>query len=1044
MLSARHRSFRRALMTSTAAIAACAVSASALAQQQQSAESDEEELELEEIIVTGSRIGRSGFDTATPTVTIDAEFMDRRGFFDTLDMLEETPFVLGSIDPEGGQGSGGVGQSFADIFNLGVARTLTLVDGKRFVAGAAPSPQTAAAAGSAVDLNTIPTAVIERTEVVTVGGAPIYGSDAVAGTINFILKDDFEGINVDVQGGISEKGDADRFRARGIVGGNFADGKGNAFFSAEFSTRDGLRSEDRRFVFEQEFFVPNPENTGPEDGIPAEILITDRTVPFLSTGGNVSLGVNQPLFFNPDGTLTPLDPPTEQFSAVTGSGGDDRVLRLGETSQISSEVERILTYGKASFEVSDAVNLYVEGNFASTEATELLNQASFSSVFFPGDQGNIGLSIDNPFLTEQARQALIDNGVTDQFILERTNLDLAQGGGPSTTETTQFRVITGFDGEFKKFGRNFNYDIFLNFSRNNISSFTPELLDLNFLFAADAVEIGQNDLVDGSGDPRSGINVVRNGDVVLTDPTNPVQVGDIVCSVVLDPPQLDPNPNDGFDPQSELFSPVDNCVPINLFGAGAASPEAIDFVSAQFFQNARNELVNVVGFLGFEAFELPAGWVDAVIGFEHRQESGRFQPDSGLSEGILTSIGGGAIGPTQGSFETFEGFAETQVPVISPDMDIPGVESLTVEGAIRFISNDRAGDEFIFTAGGRWRITEDVLVRGNRTRSVRAPSIAELFSPISPTLSFGTDPCAEANIGAGPDPSVRRRNCEAAAQALGLDPAVLNNFVSDFDFFAVPGTTGGNPNLESEVANSYTVGLEITPRWVPGLSLSADYVDINITDVIGALTPTDALNACFDDTDGFGNDFCDLVQRNPNTFQITSFESGQFNSATLNFEGVQGQASYAFGVDEIVGSAKDLGTVRLSGDFLYYLTFSEQVLPTSGVEDNVGELQSPRYRFRLNLGYDYDRFSFFLQSQFFPSVFAGDNTDTIETQDLLKTESYVELGLTVGYQILDNVRWQLVVDNLTDSKPPIPFQNGPVAPFDSVGRTFLSSVVFTF
>ena len=200
---------------------------------------------LEEIIVTGSRIPRSGFDTLQPAIVIDSEFLDDRGFTDVATALNELPsFGIPGNSTQGTQASQSVGQSFVNLYGLGSQRTLTLVNGRRFVAGNSPSLAIGANAGAQVDLNMIPTVLVDRIETISIGGAPIYGADAIAGTVNVIMKSDFEGFDVRSSYGISDASQMEETVFSVAWGANSADGRGNLTLAVEHSDREGMIEAD--------------------------------------------------------------------------------------------------------------------------------------------------------------------------------------------------------------------------------------------------------------------------------------------------------------------------------------------------------------------------------------------------------------------------------------------------------------------------------------------------------------------------------------------------------------------------------------------------------------------------------------------------------------------------------------------------------------------------------------------------------------------------------------------------------------------------------
>ena len=236
-----------------------------------------------EIVVTGSRIKRPNFDTDQPIVVIDSAQIESRGFETLGQAINEQPaFGVPGSSPVGAAqgGSFGSGQSFVNFLGLGDQRTLTLVNGRRFVSGNTAAIFGPTSAGSQVDLNNINTKLVDRVETIAIGGAPIYGSDAIAGTVNVILKRDFQGLDVDAQYGISSRGDAPNWRIRGLAGTNFADGRGNVTVSGEYNKGTGLLFRDRGILRQQLF-----EGDCPQGSQFSQCVFPDFRYPTLSEQG---------------------------------------------------------------------------------------------------------------------------------------------------------------------------------------------------------------------------------------------------------------------------------------------------------------------------------------------------------------------------------------------------------------------------------------------------------------------------------------------------------------------------------------------------------------------------------------------------------------------------------------------------------------------------------------------------------------------------------------------------------------------------------------
>lgn len=385
---------------------------------------------VEEIIITGSRIPRAGFETLQPATVIDSENLELRGAINLARALnEQAGFVAPSTSPVGGQAGNSTGQNFVDFLGLGQQRTLVLVNGQRFPAGAAPN----GTGGLSVDLNSIPETLIDRVETIAVGGAPIYGSDAIAGTVNIIIRDDFEGLEFTASMGQSpEYSDAEEYRFGGTWGRNFDDGRGNIALSAQTTSVQGLRYIDRpatatRVGFESPA-LSDPKSpyarelfqdlTVAVDNVTAFPLYSGNKFSFGIFGNGVQLDATDPTSpitqFDLDGNILPFVPGGGTGSVIFQDGGDG--LKLSNFTSLYTDSERYNANIFTNYELTDSVRFTAEAWFARTEATELVNQPGYNSPAFGGlpdnDYGNVGngpipVLIDNPFLVPATRSTIL-------------------------------------------------------------------------------------------------------------------------------------------------------------------------------------------------------------------------------------------------------------------------------------------------------------------------------------------------------------------------------------------------------------------------------------------------------------------------------------------------------------------------------------------------------------------------------------------------------------------------------------------------------------
>lgn len=1028
----------------------------------------EQEFEDDMIVVTGSRIRRETFDTVEPAVVIDEEIIEARGYTNIADALNELPsFGVPGNSQTGAQGFNDVGQNFVNFFGLGSQRTLTVVNGRRFVAANAPTVFNNAAPGLQVDLNVLPIGLIDRIETIAVGGAPVYGSDAIAGTVNVILKRNFEGMELTSSYGISERGDVDDFRVGGIFGGNFADGRGNAVISVEYNKKGGLLTTEREEFAESLSYQSNPLNTGPDDGIPDRVLITDPRVTFVTHSGLPSFFFGNPfigepvtgggadiLQFDSSGNLVPFDA-GERFGLVFSSGGDG--LNLSDLTNLLTPFRRTLINGLGRYEAFDGVEAYVELFYANTRANDQISQAGYNTDFFAGSSAALEFGIDNPFLTEQARGVLQGNcdrltadalaaGDPDpfadgcSFLLSRTIRGVALGD--NEVRQNLYRIVGGVRGDFELLGNSWDYDVSLNFGRTENDSQTDGLHNRRFSFALDAVRIGADDIA--GIDPDQTLNIVRGGNVLLDVAVSGLQAGDIVCGVELDRPE----PPAGNLEDEGLTGDIDQCVPLNYFGEPNASPEARDYVNVPFTSSSGITQKIFEANVGGELFDLWAGPVAVAFGYQHRREDATFDPDAGFQLGIGRSA---PINPTAGGFSTNEFYGEANIPLIDRDMGWPVISSAIAELRARHVDNSRAGSDWTYTAGGRIGLFDDaVTFRGNYTRSIRSPALVELFLPVSTTFSQANDPCDASNITAGANPQNREANCRAEAAALGFTG--IDDFSSTIINGTAQGTTGGNSELENEKADAFALGIIVAPPFVPRLSLAVDYVNIKIDDAISNLDLTSVMEACYDaDPGSFPNEFCGRFSRLPGNveparqFQVDNgFSTGYLNAGTREFQGVTAQLTYDIDVGRTIGNDGDLGRLSVNGQVFHLIEDLESVTGFD-IDDDVGEVGTPKWRGQLNLRYDLGQVGLLWQTRYIGSAIV-DNNDTDESRDILGVGDYWLFNAGVAFRPTENIEVQFNVDNVFDQDQPFAagaLANGPFV-YDFIGRYYRAGAKIRF
>lgn len=971
------------------------------------------------IIVTGSRIARANFDTVEPSVVVSSADIEARGFETLGQALNEQPsFGVPGSSPVGGQSGFGQGQSFVNFLGLGSQRTLTLVNGRRFVGSNTASIFGPTGAGSQVDLNVIPTKLIERVETIAVGGAPIYGSDAISGTINVILKQDYQGLEIDGQYGLTTRGDAANYRFRALAGYNFADGRGNITLSGEYNKGEGLTGVDRS-LFASGLFFRNASD--PSRGF-SQQLYADRRLPSISESGTpivgladygldfnfpdyqgplfglpagfngaVSNGAGDQLRFDENGNLIPINFGT--YAGRPGSFGIDFAggngFSLVPTSNLLSETRRYSGIATTKYQMSDSVRFFGEAWYSNSKGRNLRDQPVYNSALFDAagtPDGNIIVSINNPFLSDAARAAIqnsIDNnpfsdqnflGVTQNyFYLGRANTDLATGN--STGEVEVMRFVAGFDGSFDALAGTWNWEVVGNYGRSKTSGYSRELVQQNFENAVDAV-------LDGSGN--------------------------IVC-------------RPGYT-NATIQTVSSTCAPLNLFGTGRISQEALDYVSAIARPVSLNKQKVFSASLSGPLFRLPGGDFSIAVGYEHREESQNFDPGAYFrgelqSDGTYASYGRSVpIQPVIGKFNTDEVSGEIRAELISPSTGT-FINLLEVQAAGRWVDHSIAGGDFTWTLGGRVKPIEDFTIRGNFTRSIRAPAITEAFNPSSDFFGFADDPCDEANVNNGPDPATRAANCAA----LGL-PGDFSSLSSSRSFKQA---IAGNPSLNNEKANSWTVGVVLEPSFIPRFRASVDYVDIKLKDVISELSGDQVVANCYDSADFPSNEFCDRVTRNPfvgdgsqNDGQITFIETGYFNSAQLRYKGYLAAIDYRLPVPAISSD----GQIGINLSYQYLDELSTRADANSAKSRTDGSIGYSKHKGVLTINYSEPAFNLFTQLSYIGKAKIDTQVpDDYYPDGLNNIPSVIFVNMGVNFDVDERFEFQVNVDNVFDKQPPYPY-----------------------
>lgn len=826
--------------------------------------------QVEEIVVTGSRLQRSGLDAPTPTMAMTAETIEAKGITNIAEILNEMPQVAtGLSNANTSYSFGNIGLNQVNLRNLGVRRTLTLVDGRR----RAGTPDDSNFL--AFDLGNIPAALVKRVEVQTGGTSAVYGADAVAGVVNLILKDDFDGFETNLQYGSDEGGDYDTLTYGLTTGVNYE--RGNAVLHVSRTESAGLTRGDRG-LGTRYAFVSNPANTGPNDGVPARIPMRDLRFAYFALGTPTGY-----LPFGPGGAWTDVifDSASQTFRPLKAG---DRGVIGGSYSQdeggnqnadtLVAPLDRTNVYAKADYRLNDHLKVFSEVVFADITARDRI-----SAVF---DSWSTSVSIDNPYMPTAVRDGLIAAGENSMYYA-RSHDEFGMRG--TDMNRKYYSVAAGLEGEFAdtwKWSTVFEYGKSQTANRN-----LNDRIDERWFEASDAIR-----------DPLSG---------------------NIVCR--------------------SLEAQARGCVPVNIFGQGTISAEAVDYIRADHTSTTDTSQTLIQGLIAGDLFQLPAGAVKVSAGAEYRKDQIDFAPSYVWEKAL--GFFASQFSPIKESNEVREAFAEVLVPLVK---DKPFVHALEVEGAYRVSDYERAGTVESWKLAGSWAPIPDIRFRLTKATAVRAPSLGEMFNPGSRGASGLSDPCDPNLLDSGTEN--RRKNC----LALGFDPVTWDPNTRRMTTLVF---STGNPDLGVEEADTMTVGAVVRPRFLPGFAFSTDYYKIKLDGGIARIGAQQTVDNCVD-LPSLDNQFCGMLTRRSdgNLYEV---RDSYINVASFEVEGVDFEATYHAEVADLLRRDDDLGRISLQGvaSYLKHNIFIDRDVATGDETafDSAGEAGNPKLRGMINATY---------------------------------------------------------------------------------------------
>lgn len=628
----------------------------ALAQEASAPNPEIAEAPAGDIVVTGSRIARDGSSAPTPVTVLGADYMNQRGQSNVADALNELPSFRPAQTPQGSSNRSQIaGSNFVDLRGLGSSRTLLLVDGKRFV----PSAGT-----GQVDLNNIPSILIDRTEVVTGGASASYGSDAVAGVVNLILKKDFTGIQGDIQYGQSQKNDANEYRAALLVGGSLLDDRLHIMAAGEYYDNEGAGDQfTRDWGRRQPGLVVNPT---PGNGTPTRVITNNVHDSRQTDGGLITSGLtwgsltgtsdSRLVQFAADGTPTPFT--VGQLAGSQLMIGGDGASYFYRGFDLLPKMERKIGYGRVAFDATDSLRLFADVSYSDSQ----VNGQSANAYNY----GNLKIAVDNAFLPQAVRDAMVANNLSS-VSFGRWSGDIGQVTTELSTRT--FRTVLGAEG---KIGSDWTYEASYEYGETKYESQIHGLRQSALFSQA----------LDSVIDPATGKAVCR---IALTNPGT-----------------------------SRLA--------FNPFGVGNFNPASTDYFTGTAWLRQKT-VQNAAAFnIQGKVLELPAGPLQVALGAEYRKEQVNADSDT-ASQASLWDYANPK--PLHGSYNAKEFYGEVNVPLIK---DWAFAQRLDVTGAVRYTDYSTSGSVATWKAGLDWAVNDFLRLRATRSRDIRAPNITELFS----------------------------------------------------------------------------------------------------------------------------------------------------------------------------------------------------------------------------------------------------------------------------------------------------------------------------
>jgi iron complex outermembrane receptor protein len=974
------RSLQQAVRFALATITASAGVATANAQTAPAQAEEATAAPLTEVVVTGSRLKTPNETSISPISTVSAADITETGLTRVEDVLNNLPMVFAGMNSTTSNGNDGTAS--IDLRGLGNQRTLVLVNNRRLGPGTGDGRNYS-------DINEIPAALIQRVDILTGGASSVYGADAVAGVVDFVLNTHFEGVQINAgyhfqQHNNSESGISAIVAGSGfatppsdvdtgfgkyasvIMGSNFADNKGNA---TAYITYDNQGA-----ALQKSFDYSACNLAGGASGLSCGGSSTSRGGSFRAYNSTFSKRIYN---YN-------VNPTTGVWAPFTAA--DEYNFAPENYYQVPNERWTMGTF--VNYEINSHATAYMEAMFT--------RNTSEAQIAESGDFGNGSIIPCNDPLLTAAEQSFICSPAN---LAAQGNLNLTYPGATAGSSITTPAALLYILRRNVEGGPRI-----ATFSTDAAREVFGVRGDINDAWSYDVyAQHSSVDSQNGNQNYLSNANII-NSLAVVPNPTT----GAPTCVSVLT----------GADPK---------CVPWNIWVPGQVTPAALQYLSVPLLVDATvTEYVadaSITGDFGKYGVQMPtaSSGLQVNIGAEYRSEAANFLPDE-LSQTGNAAGSGGPTPPIAGNFHVGEAFTELRMPLVT---DHPGAEDLSIEGGYRYSNYTEGFTTNTYKIGLEWAPVKDIRFRGGFNRAVRAPNIGELFTPQTVGLDGSTDNCA-APLKAGSTTTLTTGYTFAQCALSGVTAAEFGNIAPN-TANQYNGLLGGNPSLAPEVADTYTAGFVLTPRALPNFSFSMDYFDIKIADVIGPIGGDVILNNCLNGVNTAY--FCPLVHRGIGGslwLTPTGFVSDvNQNQGQLSTEGIDVKASYRVALP-------GAGSLLFALEGTDLMNIKTTPVAGGGSYDCKGYFGStcgagdPNWRHVLNATWStpWDNFDLTLRWRYIGSVTSEQTSSNpfltgTPYAPLQNISAYNYIDLTGAFDVYKNIRLQIGVNNIMDKDPPI-------------------------